>query len=95
MSKNRLLASLAVASGLVVGGGAALIFGPTASGAQTETPSTQAPAPNADGTTPPAHDGKNCPNMGGQGQGTGQAPATGSSTSGAPANTQQLDFRRF
>ena len=41
MSKNRLLASLAVTAGLVAGGGAALIFGPTASGAQTNTTQAQ------------------------------------------------------
>lgn len=97
MRKNRLLASFAVAAGLVAGGATAIIFGPTASGAQTPTtqapPSTSAPAPNADGTTPPADRparGENCPEKNGAG---GQAPATGSSTRGA-ASTQQPGFRR-
>ncbi|HTJ73763.1 MAG TPA: hypothetical protein VL337_00205 [Acidimicrobiales bacterium] len=86
MAKNKLLASVALAGGLAVGGAAGLILGvPGVSGAQTTTvpsgPSTTAPGGSQ--TTPDRpHDG-NCPNMGGQGgQGgtTGQAPASGAAT---------------
>lgn len=102
MRTNRLLASLAVSAGLLAGGGAAIIFGPTASGAQTSTtevpPTTVAPAPG--GTTAPApapgtarpHNG-NCPNMGGSGtQGSG---TSGTSAGSSAAATQQLSFRRM
>ena len=82
MAKNRLLASVALAGGLAVGGAAGLILGvPGVSGAQTTTvpsgPSTTAPGGST--TTPdrPAH---NCPNMGGQGGTPGQAPASGAAT---------------
>ena|SRR5436305_12215372 len=84
MAKKRLLASMALAGGLVVGGGAGLILGvPGVSGAQTTTvpngPSTTAPDGNQ--TTPPdrPHDG-NCPHMGGEGGTPGQAPASGAAT---------------
>jgi hypothetical protein len=86
MAKKRLLASMALAGGLAVGGAAGLILAvPGVSGAQTTTvpnaPSTTAPS---NGTTPdrPAHNG-NCPNMGGSGGTSGQAP----DTSGAATNT--------
>jgi hypothetical protein len=83
MAKNKLLASVALAGGLAVGGAAGLILGvPGVSGAQTTTvpsgPSTTAPGGSQ--TTPDRpHDG-NCPNMGGQGGTPGQAPASGAAT---------------
>jgi hypothetical protein len=105
MPKNRLLASLAVTAGLLAGGATAIIFGPTASGAQTSTteapPTTAAPAPGGTTTPTPApgtarpHDG-NCPNMGGSGaQGSGTPGTSGTSAGGSGAATQQLSFRRM
>lgn len=86
MAHKRLLASLALTAGLLGGGVAGFLLGaPGISGAQTTTvPSqNQAPstAPGGGQTNPdrPPHDGKNCPNMGGQG-GQNQAPASGAAT---------------
>jgi hypothetical protein len=83
MPKKRLLASLALAAGLGIGGLAGVIVGvPTIAGAQTTTtvPSTEDSAPPATPATPetpgrPApdgtHDDTNCPNMGSQSDGAG------------------------
>ena len=99
MPKKRFLASLGVAAALAAGGVAAAVVGTTGiSGAQTESPTTTAPAtgpaPAPDGTAP-APDGprsrENCPDKaaggaaGTQGSSTGAAGATGIST--------QLGFR--
>jgi hypothetical protein len=84
MAKKKLLASLALAGGLAVGGAAGLVLGvPGVSGAQTTTvpngPSTTAPDGNQTNPDRPPHNG-NCPNMGGQG-GSGTAPdASGAAT---------------
>jgi hypothetical protein len=85
---KKLLASAAIAAGLLGGGVVGVVLGvPGVSGAQTTTvPDT--PGTTVPGTDRPAHDG-NCPNMGGgSGNGTtpGQAPAAGTGTN--------LGFRR-
>ncbi|MEA2717791.1 MAG: hypothetical protein QOI99_2108 [Actinomycetota bacterium] len=95
MRKKRLLASLAVAAGLGLGGLAGVIVGvPTVAGAQTTTvPPTTDPAtpatPAAPGTpaTPdrPPHDSANCPNMGGSSDGTGSSNGSSSGTSASAA----------
>jgi hypothetical protein len=87
MAKKRLLASAALAAGLLGGGAAGFVLGvPGVSGAQTTTVPDQpgTSVPNDGQTNPgrPPHDPANCPNMGGGGGGTpGQAP------SGSSANT--------
>lgn len=87
--KRKLLGPLVLTAGLVGGGVAGFVLGvPGVSGAQTTTtaPTTVAPATGAPDTTQPdrpAGDPKNCPDK----AGTGTAPATGSSTSGAATNT--------
>ena len=83
MAKKNLVASLALAGGLVVGGAAGLILGvPGVSGAQTTTvPSSPptTPAPGGSQTTPDHP--HNCPNMGGAGgSNSGQAPDSGAAT---------------
>ena len=70
-SPKKLLASAAVAAGLLGGGVAGFVLGaPGISGAQTTTvpdpPTTTAPAPEPDGGQPapdcaPRGDGENCP----------------------------------
>ena len=85
MAKKKLLASMALAGGLVVGGAAGMVLGgPGVSGAQTTT--VPAPTTPSAPTTPgipgtPAPDGthKNCPHM-------GQAP-DGSTPNPAPSNS--------
>lgn len=81
MRKRRLLAGLAVAAGLGIGGLAGIVLGvPSVSAAQTTTvppaADEQAPTTPADpGAQPPAdrppHDDAGCPNMGGESDGTG------------------------
>lgn len=83
MAKRKLLASVALAGGLAVGGAAGLILGvPGVSGAQTTTVPSSPPtttAPGGSSTTPSQP--HNCPNMGGQGgSDSGQAPASGAAT---------------
>ena len=89
MANKTLLASVALTAGLLGGGVAGFVLGaPGVSGAQTTTVpnQNQAPstAPGGGQTNPdrPPHDGKNCPNMGGQGGsgGQNQAPANGAAT---------------
>ncbi len=95
MRKRRLLSSLAVATGLGIGGLAGVVLGvPGVSAAQTTTtapaaedpvtPTTPAP-PGAPADRPP-HDDANCPNMGGESEGAGP------STSGTSA--EAAGFRR-
>ena len=86
MPKKRLLASLAVAAGLGAGGLAGVIVGvPTVAGAQTTTtvPPTETPATPDTPAAPdrPPHDDANCPNMGGESDGTGSG--TGAAADGA------------
>ena len=95
MRKKRLLSSLALVAGLGIGGLAGVVLGvPGVSAAQTTTtvPEAGEPAP----TTPanpdapadrPRHEDGDCPNMGGESDGTG------SSTSGAAA-AEAAGFRR-
>ena len=94
MRKKRLMSSLAVAAGLGIGGLAGVVLGaPGVSAAQTTTttptaedPGTTAPAtPDAPADRPPKDD-ENCPNMGGESDGTG------SSFRGGPA--EQAGFHR-
>jgi hypothetical protein len=83
---KKLLASAAIAAGLLGGGVAGLVLGvPGVSGAQTttvpETPNTTV-APDDEGTTPdrPARgDRENCPEKDGA-EGTTPAPGSGSGT---------------
>ncbi len=80
MRKRRLMSSLAVAAGLGIGGLAGVVLGvPGVSAAQTTTTTpaaedpgtTTAPAtPDAPADRPPKDD-ENCPNMGGESDGTG------------------------
>ena len=91
---KKLLASAAIAAGLVGGGVVGVVLGvPGVSGAQTTTvpdaPST-APAPDNGTQTPdrpPRGDGENCPHM----DGGGGAPAPNGSGTGAGTN---LSLRR-
>ncbi|HEX7275898.1 MAG TPA: hypothetical protein VF244_00850 [Acidimicrobiales bacterium] len=82
MRKRRLLASLAVAAGLGIGGLAGIVLGvPSVSAAQTTTtvPSAEDPAPTtpadpgaeAPADRPPHDDDADCPNMGGESDGSG------------------------
>ena len=88
---KKLLASAAIAAGLLGGGVVGVVLGvPGVSGAQTTTvpdaPSTTAPdqgQTNPD--RPPRGDGENCPDKAGAGSGT--APAAG-------ATGTNLGFRR-
>lgn len=92
---KKLLASAAIAAGLVGGGVVGVVLGvPGVSGAQTTTvpdaPSTTAPAPDNGTQTPdrpPRGDGENCPHM----NGGGGAPAPNGSGTGAGTN---LSLRR-
>jgi len=88
-SPRRLIASAAVAAGLLGGGVVGFVLGsPGVSGAQTTTvpnaPGTPAPDNGQPNTARPPHgDGQNCPHMNGGG-GTapnGAAPGTGTGTS--------------
>ena len=95
MRKRRLMSSLAVAAGLGIGGLAGVVLGvPGVSAAQTTTTApaaedpgtTTAPAtPDAPADRPP-HD-ENCPNMGGESDGTG-------SNRGAGAGAEAAGFHR-
>jgi hypothetical protein len=92
MRKRRLVSSLAVAAGLGIGGLAGVILGgPGVSAAQTTTtvpeagdpaPTTPA-APDAPADRPSGED-KDCPNMGGESDGTGSG-ARGPSTDATAA----------
>ena len=91
MRKKRLLSSLAVAAGLGIGGLAGVVLGvPGVSAAQTTTttPAAEDPGTPAAPATPdapadrPPKDDANCPNMGGESDGTG------SGTRGAPRPTR-------
>ncbi len=90
MRKRRLMSSLALAAGLGIGGLAGVVLGvPGVSAAQTTTtvPSAEDPGTPATPATPdapadrPPHDDANCPNMGGESDGSG----AGTSTDGGAA----------
>lgn len=85
---KKLLASAAIAAGLLGGGVVGVVFGaPGVSGAQTTTVPGSPGTPAPDGTTPPAHDGTHCHDQAGAG---GTAP---SGTPGTGTGTN-LGFRR-
>jgi len=96
---RKLLASAAIAAGLLGGGVVGVVFGvPGVSGAQTTTvpdsPSTTAPGQGqANPDRPPRGDGENCPHMHGSGTGTGPGGAapSGATAGGTGAN---LAFHR-
>lgn len=96
MANKRLLASAALAAGLLGGGVAGVILGvPGVSSAQTTTvpnaPNQQAPGttvPN-DGQQAPSgapHDGKNCPHMGSKDGGAPDANRASRGSGGAPSS---------
>jgi hypothetical protein len=94
-SPKKLLATVAIAAGLIGGGVVGVVLGaPGVSGAQTTTvpdaPTTTAPAPDSGQTTPdrPARgDRENCPEK----DGTGATPAPNGSGTGTGTN---LSLRR-
>ena len=83
-SPKKLLASAAIAAGLLGGGVVGLVLGvPGVSGAQTTTvPSAPSTTTPDDGTTTPDRParGENCPDKEGGAEGTTPAPGTGTGT---------------
>ena len=96
MRKKRLMSSLAVAAGLGIGGLAGVVLGvPGVSAAQTTTtaPAAEDPGTATAPATPdapadrPPHDDANCPNMGGESDGTGSSTSGSRPPPKRPAST--------
>jgi hypothetical protein len=82
---RRTIATVALAIGLLVAGGTAIVFAADPSGSPAPNATTQPSTGTGGSTAPKSHSG-NCPNMGGsggsRGSGGSTAPSTAPSTNG-------------
>jgi hypothetical protein len=89
---RRTIATVALAIGLLVAGGTAVVFAADPSGSPAPNATTQPSTGTGGSTTPKTHSG-NCPNMGGnggsRGSGGSTAPSTPPSTT-APTSSPAL-----
>lgn len=78
---RRTIATVALAIGLLVAGGTAVVFAADPSGSPAPNATTQPSTGTGGSTAPKTHSG-NCPNMGGSGGSSGSGGSTAPSTTG-------------